>query len=756
MQISPPFLPNISHASDDTYLDACMRAPSDEGNFPLAGHFCWHKGIHLLANSATGSGQAGPGQIVCAIAEGTVKFVRTPATKNGVADNPLNYNPFAEKAAWTDTGFVILEHTLQLDANGKKFRFYSAYMHLAKLDNQLPAVGTKIKRRTQLGTAGQIYGSLPQIHFEICCDGSNLANLMDRKPDDTLPDPPNKNGQTDFVFGHTLVYLPGGTPISREMPTVHTRSGTDAGGSAFIVENLGHPVWVEIAYERGGCTLKTIDQAKRTPIGTVHEALGEYRLFAEAKVRHTSLKLAQNNSSVEGWYQLLRFGRVLGTAKLPPDVRHWRKIATAKGQVWADLNAGGTYKFSGADFIPALGWRFIQDDLKHQDQRCQSRELKVLISSAEPAVNLGIIKDKDVADLLMQRVHTDVGGLKRRLRRAVCMFATEWAKESIEERCAWIKDDPGFKENPDNWKKLLAHLNALACSDLPAEYVGATWNWHPVEFIRLLRSLTVNKDIVKLWDEARNDKVLPNDGTLTDLGKTALYEYALRSSAAAVTSDTDAEAFSALEELDKVSDPVGTIVGLRREVDINFNSGHGGYTDRILVLKRTDGYVVELLYRGKYTSQPSGRYLEGGTSAYDEKREGKVVSGFSNYKAIGRLKANRTYQYKLDHRTGYGDNLPNTNFNILKRATSTSLERLVTPPNSTPGGPQSAWMYGGSQQFNDDRSIYFHRGYNSETGSAGCQTFPASGSPGEQFSDFMAKLKPYSSATVYPYALMQM
>jgi hypothetical protein len=168
-----------------------------------------------------------------------------------------------------------------------------------------------------------------------------------------------------------------------------------------------------------------------------------------------------------------------------------------------------------------------------------------------------------------------------------------------------------------------------------------------------------------------------------------------------------------------------------------------------------DGYVVELLYRGKYTSQPSGRYLEGGTSAYDEKREGKAVFGFSSYKAIGRLKANQTYQYKLDHRTGYGNNLPNTSFNILKRATSTSLERLVTPPNATPGGPQSAWMYGESQQFSDDRSIYFHRGYNTETGSAGCQTFPASNSQNEQFSDFMDKLKPYAAATVYSYALIQ-
>lgn len=389
MLISPPFLNDKIDEKDilETGLQSVMAREATtlapEGNYPVSQSLMWHTGVHLQAP------KIGTNHVpVRAIANGTVIFVNPARPKVDDSNDGQAYNPFGTEASWTDNGMVIIEHQTEIGADGDtatSVKFYSSYMHLAHIDSGI-TVGKKIFRKDILGKPGSIYGHAGQIELSISCDDGNLRRLIGREPKWQEPQStPTKDGRTDVIFGDIFVYLPASTPISTatSRPTSHVRSTYHG------TEILSTAQWVRINYgdegaTPGSCILTSYNAAGEEIGECVSEVDFEYKLFTEAKARHSSHLGAANSSSASAWYELLRFGRNIGRGPnvadkdpLPADAIHWRKIRTVAGNdVWADLNAPGSYKFSDADFLPTMGWNCYSDDDQLIDQRCDSDKLK--------------------------------------------------------------------------------------------------------------------------------------------------------------------------------------------------------------------------------------------------------------------------------------------------------------------------------------------------------------------------------------------
>jgi hypothetical protein len=522
MIISPPFLPARDAAqTDDRWLASAMpavaargqdtRAP--EGSFPLSFNFMWHNGMHLQA--PVGSNGANPS--VRAVADGTVIFVSpTPTKQTDNVEHAQNYNPFtpngAEKtAAWTDNGCVIIKHATTIGANAAAetaVEFYSLYMHLSVIGKTTPAgqtaqrvwtAGDAVWRKDEIGTPGQVYGHSGQIHFEICCDATNLQRLIGREPNwidpvvapATLP-VPTADGRTDSLFGSMYFYLPANTPTDEGVaqPSNHLRRAVSGNNTGTTLQAA---LWVKMTYDRGACSFETFS-AQGAAIGAARtQANEEYDLYKEATDRHNALPAAAKAlSSPSAWYELLRFGRNIGRGPADADkdplpstptatAAHWRRInGPNETALWADLNAAGSFKFSDADFPALMGWNCIGDDTTPNDQRCDSEHLKALI--AEPDVS--VVNRMDVEVLTARLGRPDV---QQKLKRTICKFPSEWDQSSITTRYAFVKDMPAFKEAPEAWAPLEAHLKALTFTGLPAEYLAADWRFDPREIVGHLR-----------------------------------------------------------------------------------------------------------------------------------------------------------------------------------------------------------------------------------------------------------------------------
>jgi hypothetical protein len=527
MIISPPFLPDRAGQSEEAWLDAAMAQPASrlasthapEGSFPLSLKLGWHNGIHIQA-PASGDAYLP----VRAIADGKVVFVHAPTVQNNDVAHPLNYNPFhadTPTAAWTSDGFVVIEHRTEIGAEGNAVTevvYYSACMHMASIANcprtSAPwTIGDAIYRKEALGAPGQIYGHDGQIHFEICCDEANLRRLTRRGPDwaDPLdPPPPTADGRSDSVFGSVYVYLPAGTTTSVNQPTSHLRTASNTGGGNAASgqpspHTLRNPQWVQIACEKGVATLTSCDRlgarigAPRSDSrydyisgGSASAAVKaaasqsfEYDLYTVCNDRHGALDAATRAaSSPSGWYELLRFGRNLGADPLPTNAAHWRKIVTPTGEVWADLNAPGTFKFSDADFLPVMGWNCFDDD-PNADLRCDSLHMKTLIRDPDPQ------NDRRMDRVELARRLGDAG-VREKLRRTICKFPSEWDRTTVEARYGWLETED-FKTTDDDatgaqkWDRFVKHARAITFTGLPKTFLDADWRFHPREFVGLMR-----------------------------------------------------------------------------------------------------------------------------------------------------------------------------------------------------------------------------------------------------------------------------
>jgi predicted chitinase len=505
MIISPPFLPaRAAGQSDESWLDAAMRPTAArlpdthaaEGSFPLSHSLCWHNGVHIQAPTDDGGNLP-----VRAIADGIVRFVHAPRRPNAIADDAQNYNPFdrggsaAPTPAWTDNGCVIVEHTTAIGAAAAHTAvvFYSLYMHLGEIGRRYSpgqaggpwAPGDHIWRKDAVGTAGQIYGHRGQIHFEVCLNAANLQALIGRAPAWVAPAAvPTTDGRIDSIFGSLYFYLPASTPTvaSNALPTSHLRRAV--GGTT-----LQSAVWVKMTYHQGGCRFETFDQHGTAIHALATQAEEEYDLYQEAIDRHGALPAAERaHSSPSAWYELLRFGRNIGRGPgnhdpLPADVAHWRRIAgPGRAPVWADLNAPGTFKFSDADFPAIMNWNFYDDDSNPANQICESNHLKEAIRDSDPANAQRMLP----AQLATRLGRAEVQG---KLRRAVCRFNTEWARDTVVERYKFAEEliRESSDDNEQAVARLHAHVTAMTFDNLPAGYVAADWRLHPREFLLHLR-----------------------------------------------------------------------------------------------------------------------------------------------------------------------------------------------------------------------------------------------------------------------------
>lgn len=213
----------------------------------------------------------------------------------------------------------------------------------------------------------------------------------------------------------------------------------------------------------------------------------EYDLYAKATERHNSLDAAtQALSSPSGWYELLRFGRNLGPDPLPAHAAHWREIPTATGNVWADLNAPGTFKFSDVDFPAFRGWNCFDDDLSPTDQRCDSLRLKTLIRNPDPTDD----RRMERAQLALRLGEPAV---RAKLRRAICRFPSEWDQRTVVERYSWLLTEDFKPEDDDatgaqKWERFVNHARAISFTNLPADFLKADWRFHPRAFVGVMRT----------------------------------------------------------------------------------------------------------------------------------------------------------------------------------------------------------------------------------------------------------------------------
>ena len=499
MLISPPFLPaERAGESDVDWVARAMPTPVDcaagtyapEGSFPVSSYMQWHNGVHCTAPHEDGHHLP-----VRAVADGTVVFVAPPVPANADLAHPLNYLS-RDRPAWTDNGCVVVRHTTDIGAAGgvpTRITFFSLSMHLRTIADgprdaggkRVPwKIGDRIWRKDVLGEPGQIMGVAGRLHFEICCDEANLKNMIGRpvrwEEDETFVTP-KADGRTDAVFGSVFIYLPGRTPTCAIEPADPVRKA--AGGQPLGVEQ-----WVEIRYDNGTSYIASRDVSGKpvgaTPFDPLKVVDFEYDMYKQALDRHAAYlnKGGTLPSSPSGWYELLRFGRNLGPDPLPADAAHWRRIPTSKGNVWADLNAEGTFKFSEADFLPVMGWNCFGDDTNPEDQRCDSVELKRLIRDRDPGNGTRMTREA-----LCKRIAEN--SVREKLRRSICRFPTEWDRATVAKRYSWTRDpkeDFGM-DDQRNWDRFMRHCDATTFSELPDQLKNADWRFHPVEFIGVMR-----------------------------------------------------------------------------------------------------------------------------------------------------------------------------------------------------------------------------------------------------------------------------
>jgi len=416
-----------------------------------------------------------------AVADGKVIYLRRPTEHTSAPEHGLNYSPNGE-VQWTDDGCVILEHSTELgalDGIAVSFTWYSLTMHLSTIDPGVK-LHQRLWRKDPLGKAGSIYGAGAQIHFEVCCDTTQLKRLIGREPAwielDREP-APTQDGRKDCVWGDMLIYLPASTPTEVVKPTATERQ-------PFGTQTPLHAAqWVRMHYDKGDCTLTSLDLLGK-PIGNpIVEKDFEYDLYKTACARHAKSPQQPGLSSPSGWYELLRFGRNLGPDPLPPKAAHWRQIDTPNGKIWADLNGQGTYKFSEADFPAVLGWKVINDDRDPLDQRVQSHQMSRLLQDPTPNS-----PEREKPGHKNERLGSDE--VQAKLKHTICYFPTEWDRETVGKRhqCQADPREPGgTKPSEKVWNAFVAHCDALTADDLPQEYKNAMWRFHPRTFIETMK-----------------------------------------------------------------------------------------------------------------------------------------------------------------------------------------------------------------------------------------------------------------------------
>lgn len=543
MIISPPFIPApIPGETDEAFVERAMPGgePGD-GAYPLSFDLNWHGGMHLSAPQENGHPLP-----VRAIADGKLVYFRAPTAKSDSETHALKYR--IEQSVgdgWTDDGCIVLRHETEIGEGERgQVVFYSIYMHLSKLNIPHPQLNQRVYRKDSIGEAGQIYGSAGKIHFEIIAADSQIAHLTGRNQRDL--DYQTQDGRTDSCWGDMYFFLPttlqgyASPPANLSQTTNPTevvyRSPELTGGwnseegfvgsegfSPTVVSKLRQGLIVRMTYDRGQCHLTTYFLSGEL-IGTQQEEADfEYNLYTAATRRYPSCPSAG--------YELLRFGRVLGPDALQPaNAAHWREISLPArtnqpaGSAWFNLNAPGVTKFSDADFPHWMGWRLIDDDT-NSDSHCQSDYIRSLLEPPSDVTNppprkpdaatvanspeyetmfegdRRRLSEEYVEDRERNTRRLKDGENRNKLKRLICKFPTEWARDDFEIRYGWLKKvSEGGPMSEEDFTKLERHQKALAFWEEAnlAEIDSKHWHFPAKELIAHLRqTLWLSKQEIK-------------------------------------------------------------------------------------------------------------------------------------------------------------------------------------------------------------------------------------------------------------------
>jgi hydroxyethylthiazole kinase len=492
MLISPPFLPApTAGETDEAYLNRAMLCgePGD-GFFPISFDLNWHGGTHLKAPKE--SGRALP---VRAIADGTLAYFREPSPLDTSEDAPLNYS------GWTDNGCIVLRHETEIgEGVNSKVVFFSIYMHLSKITMKEPKKGMHIYRKDVLGDAGNIYGTQDKIHFEIIAEDSQVKNLIGRTERELSYK--TRSGRTESCWGDMYFYLPSEVIGYAARPSLWAETNNLSNCVRLPAEDL----FVRMSYSRGQCLLSTFTLDGECVGEQKEEKNFEYDLYETALDRFPGCPSAG--------YELLRFGRVIGSdALVPTNAAHWRKIAFPEGDAWVNLNGSTITCFSDADFPQWLGWRLIDDDAD-EDSHCQSPYLRALLKLDEDPLyppSRSIVEISKAPDFKHTPVKPEEENIysksyrikkhnqqiiekessKKELKRCIFKFPSEWGANDFDTRYGWLKEESelGPAMPKGDYDKLKSHQQAMAFwEDAGLAGIGPKhWHFPPKEFVGIFR-----------------------------------------------------------------------------------------------------------------------------------------------------------------------------------------------------------------------------------------------------------------------------
>jgi predicted chitinase len=529
MLISPPFLlPNpgrsidAAEAADPIVSDGNVCAVGMQecapgnGAYPVSYSLGWHGGAHLIA-PRDAQGQDVPTR---AIADGTVVYAR----QNSGESEALLY-----RGVRTDDGCVVIKHETEIgDGDNAKVIFFSIYMHLQTV---LPSItaGKKIYRKDTLGVAGEIYGQMGQMHFEIVCDSANLQKLVGRESGTLVAE----NGRTDAIYGDIWFTVPTGASIFANEPHPYRLDDEESAPGPSIRSQ--QPTFttcdlvIRMRYELGNCTLTTFrqqDDGRYVEVGSPpsRDREYEYNLYKEAtrlNARYAELganfTVAPAPSAI---YEMLRFGRIVGPDPLPVNGQfgHWREIKTPEGTGWTNLSSAAVGAFSDADFPHWAGWSLIDDD-ESTDSLCDS-----------PTINRWLDLDGDGQVTHAEAVTALNSPIVRELMsKAICKFPIEWTKTDIDERWDWLMSPHEALPVP-MWEvdfyTLKNHIEALAFWEEAmaneATLPGPSDCWHlpPTAFVEHFRKcgwLSAN-EMTRAFPQANMENVQRFQKSMNSVG----------------------------------------------------------------------------------------------------------------------------------------------------------------------------------------------------------------------------------------------
>ncbi len=438
MIISPPYLrPHSKNESDEAWVGKMMPVDVSRG-FPINGKESWHGGVHIKHNDSSH-----PPEMLRAIVDGTIVFIREPAEKEKTKKEPLNYN------GYTDNGCIVIKHETEIGSGeNAKITFFSMYMHLNFISNTL-SVGGKVGRKDSLGTTGMVDG-VNATHVQIYCEDQYIEKITGRSQPhlDT-----SKNGRVDVCFGDIHFYIPSG---------IHFYNGKSIDGVTVVDDST--PIYTNLAE-----LFVTVETKGETRVITTRQngkEDGQFDIVGEPMNDASGLNennmyeyaLKEHPDSISSGYELLRFGRVLNSESKPLSDKsnnYWLKMNYPGGCGFINVASDLVKKYSDADFPHWLGWILVTDD-SDMNSQCNSN---IVLNSKNECRS-----------------------------RLICRFPFEWDQNTLEQRLGWLQEKNETVDPPldnDSWAKLLAHARALCISgDVPKNRI---WHFDPRAFITLFR-----------------------------------------------------------------------------------------------------------------------------------------------------------------------------------------------------------------------------------------------------------------------------